>query len=609
MAETNRSLALIDLALQATEAYDRPDLSERLRATRRRIADPDIRVLIVGEFKQGKSALVNALVNAEICPVDDDISTAVTTVVKYTSGQPSVTVVREQAVDGQGESREERTDVDLGDIRRYVSEAGNPGNRENVSYVEVRLPRRVLSTGLVVVDTPGVGGLGSAHGQMTMGALPTADAVLLISDAAQEYTAPELRFLSQAMALCPNVACVLTKTDLYPEWRRIAELDRGHLTRAGIAAELLPTSSVLRQVAARTNDAALNEEAGFKALVGYLRDRVTKQAEVMDRRSASRDVQSAVEQMSQKMRTELEAQQDPGNAELLIARLKEAQERAENLKKRSARWQLTLNDGFGDLTSDIEYDLRDRMRSIQKEAEERIDESDPAEIWDQFADWVHTGVAAAASTNFVWASQRARHLAGQVADHFVAGGQAALPDVDRISSRGLGGQVNPMVRPDMERYRFGQKLFTGIRGGYGGMLMAGMATSLAGLAMINPISGGVALVLGVKGVKEEKARLLAKRRNDAKTAVRKHVDDVSFQVGKDSRDMLRIVQRTLRDHFQELAQELTTSMAESVKSAQEAVRTVTTDRERRIADLEAELGRLAALETQARELVAGDPQR
>lgn len=603
------ALDLLDLAMQATEAYGRPDLTARLTATRRRVSDPDVRVLVVGEFKQGKSALVNALVAADICPVDDDISTAVTTVVKYTAGQPSVTVVRERSATGEGETREERTDVPVEDLRRYVSEAGNPGNRENVSYVEVRVPRRVLAQGLVVVDTPGVGGLGSAHGQMTMGALPTADAVLLISDAAQEYTQPELRFLSQAMSLCPNVACVLTKTDLYPEWRRIAELDRGHLTRAGVAAELLPTSSVLRRAATTSNDPALNEESGFKTLVTFLRDRVGAQAEVLDRRSAAQDVLSAVEQMAQKMRIELEAQKDPGNAEELIATLKEAKERAEDLKKRSARWQTTLNDGYGDLQSDIDYDLRDRMRTLGKEAEERLDAEDPADIWDQFAEWVHTQVAAAASTNFVWASQRARHLATQVAEHFATGGQAVLPDVSRIGPPGPDGHVNPMVRPDMERYRFGAKLFTGMRGGYGGMMMVGMMTTLAGLSMINPVSAGAALLFGGKQVSDEKKRLLAKRRSDGKTAVRKHIDDVTFGVGKDSRDMLRMVQRTLRDHFQDLATELTTSMAESVASAQAAVKTATTDREQRVRDLEAELARLDAVADQARALVANDPRR
>ena len=62
---------------------------------------------------------------------------------------------------------------------------------------------------------------------------------------------PELDFLRQAARLCPNVACVLTKIDLYPQWQRIAELDRGHLRTAGIDAELLPTSSVLRMHAVR----------------------------------------------------------------------------------------------------------------------------------------------------------------------------------------------------------------------------------------------------------------------------------------------------------------------------------------------------------------------
>ena len=131
-------------------------------------------------------------------------------------------------------------------LAQHVSEAGNPGNKALISYAEVGLPRKLLSGGLVLVDTPGVGGLGSAHGAATMSALPSADAVLLVSDAAQEYTAPELEFLDAAMKLCPNVACVLTKTDLYPHWRRIEELDRGHLRKAGVDAEIFPVSSVLR---------------------------------------------------------------------------------------------------------------------------------------------------------------------------------------------------------------------------------------------------------------------------------------------------------------------------------------------------------------------------
>ena len=599
------ALDLIDLCLKATEAYQRPDLTARLRETRARVADPELKVLVVGEFKQGKSALVNALVSAQVCPVDDDIATSVTTAVKYTSGQPSVTVVR-QETGGDGEVRQARTDVAVNDLSRYVSEAGNPGNRENVAHVEVTVPSKVLSTGLVVVDTPGVGGLGSAHGAMTMAALPTADAVLMVSDASAEYTAPEIAFLQQAASLCRNVACVLTKTDMYPEWKRIADLDRGHLTTRGLPADLLPVSSNLRRKASASKDAALNEESGFKDLVVFLRDRVIGQAEKLDRRIAAQDVLSAVEQMSQKMRVEIAAQSRPQDAAALIADLTLAKQRAEDLKKRSARWQQTLNDGFGDLQSDIDHDLRDRMRGLQKQAEDVLDAEDPGEIYDQFAAWLYAQVSRAASTNFVWATQRAQHLAGQVADHFVAGGEMVLPDVERRSGR-FGGHINPMVQPDMAKFRFGSQLLTGLKGGQQGMMMFGMVSSLALGAMLNPISGAAAVLFAAKGVKDEKKRLVEKRRAEVKQAMRKHVEDVTFQVGKDSRDMLRGVQRTLRDHFTDVAQEMATSMTESVQSAQEAVQSAQGGGgDRRVKDLETELERLATVETRAKALVADD---
>ena len=84
----------VDLALAAVERHDRPDLQARLRATRARLVDEQVRVLVVGEFKQGKSMLVNALVGAPVCPVFDDVSTSVPTVVRH-ADTVTVTLVRE----------------------------------------------------------------------------------------------------------------------------------------------------------------------------------------------------------------------------------------------------------------------------------------------------------------------------------------------------------------------------------------------------------------------------------------------------------------------------------------------------------------------------------
>ena len=107
---------------------------------------------------------------------------------------------------------------------RAAAVAGRPPG-ERVAGVEIQLPRKLLAGGLVLVDTPGVGGLGSAHAAASLAAISMADAVLFVTDASQELTRSELDFLRQARELCRTVVCVLTKTDFYPAWRTIRDLD------------------------------------------------------------------------------------------------------------------------------------------------------------------------------------------------------------------------------------------------------------------------------------------------------------------------------------------------------------------------------------------------
>lgn len=591
---------LVDVALQATTAYQRPDLATRLHQTRDRLADPSVRVLIVGEFKQGKSQLVNALVNATVCPVDDDVATAVPTLVRH-GDETTVTLVRESG--GGGSATSERTPIAVERLAEHVSEAGNPGNAARLTRAEVTLPRKLLASGLVLVDTPGVGGLGSAHGAATMSSLPAADAVVLVSDASQEYSAPELDFLGAAMKLCPNVGCVVTKTDLYPHWRRIVELDGEHLRRAGIDATVHPVSSALRLHAARTQDLDLIAESGFTELVGFLLRKVVARADDLDRASVSQDVLITCHALSSTMRAELISQQDPERAGRLATDLERAKADVDALRQRSARWQITLNDGVADLIADIDYDLRDRLRTVSREAEQLLaDADDPAKIWEQFAEWFHRQVSQAVAANFVWTTERARWLAEKVAEHFAQEAQVQLPDL-RFSGGSGAARVDPLELPDGEQFGAGQRLFVGMRGGYGGLLMVGLASSIAGFALFNPFSLAAGVLFGAKTVRDERKRLLQRRQAEAKSAVRRHIDEATFQVGKDSRDNLRQIQRELRDHFTAVADELSASLAESVSAAQTALRS-DSERQQRIADLEAELERVDKLAERARALAA-----
>ena len=80
---TSDPVAVVERARAAIARYDRPDLDARLAAAQARLLDDRTRVLVVGEFKQGKSLLVNGLVGAPVCPTFDDVATAVPTVVRH----------------------------------------------------------------------------------------------------------------------------------------------------------------------------------------------------------------------------------------------------------------------------------------------------------------------------------------------------------------------------------------------------------------------------------------------------------------------------------------------------------------------------------------------
>ncbi len=595
---TSRDMTALVGSLSAFAAdAGRSDLAQRLEHTRARLLDPDVRVIVVGEFKQGKSKLINALVNAPACPVDDDIATSVPTSVGYAEQTSAWIVVRDEnaAPTASGPSVQRR-EVPIEELPEYVSERGNPGNERKIVSAEVLLPREILKGGLKLVDSPGVGGLDSSNALATLSALSSAHAVLLVSDASQEYTEPEVQFLKHAMRISPNVAAVLAKTDLYPEWRHIEQLDRGHLLDAGDV-PMFSVSSDLRLLAAELQDRALNDESGFPALVAHLRREVLGRAELIHERSAVHDLVSVVEQLTVSLRSELNAILHPEDTPRMIAQLEEAKARADEFRGRSARWQVTLTDGITDLIADMEHDLRDRLRKVQREAENAIDEGDPGPIWDQITEWLDQRVAGAVSETFVWTDERSRWLSEEVAQLF-SEGESELPAIDVGDTQGVLDPVEQLSPLDSGRLGAGEKIYIGVRGSYGGVLMVGLATGLIGMTLINPLSLLAGVLVGRRAYREDMNSRLSRRQHEAKLLVRRYIDEVIFQVGKQLKDRLRLVQRSARDHFGSMAEELHRSLSEALTASKQAAGTYTAQRDQRVAQLQSQLQRLESLQAE-----------
>ncbi|MGY1704291.1 dynamin family protein [Geodermatophilus sp. SYSU D00697] len=589
---------VIDRAVALAEVCERPDLHRRLLQARERSRTPGVRVLVVGEPKQGKSSLVNALVGAPVCPVADDVATVVPTVVR--NGEtPRATLVLATgpAAEAGAEVPTERVPVPIDQVAARVT-----GTDERLVQAEVELPRRLLDGGLELVDTAGVGGVGTVRALRTVDLLPTADAVLLVSDASQEFTAPEMAFLEQARGLCPTVVCVLTKTDACPQWRTVLELDRAHLAGRGIEAPLFAVSSALAQLAVQHRDRELHEESGIGALVTHLRREVVDRAEVLARRALVHDLAAVTEHLSLAVRTELAGLQDPAGREELLRGLEEAKAAADDLRRRSSRWQQVLADGVTDLMSDIDFDLRDRSRVVTREAEEAIDAQDPGPAWAELATWLDRRIAAAVADSYVWAGQRSEWLAERVIEQFSRDGGAAVP---ALSVGAAGDALDSLVDlPEIDEgaMTLRERALIGLRGSYTGVLMTGLVTSLAGMAIINPISLAAGVLLGRKAYNDDKKQRVQRRQSEAKAVVRRHLDEVVFQVGKQLKDRLRTVQRTLRDLITDTAEEMSRSLADAVAAAQRSTKEATAERDARIRSLRLRLDQLDRLAAEVRQL-------
>ncbi|MEU7904706.1 dynamin family protein [Actinoplanes sp. NPDC049118] len=578
-------LAELDGARRLATANDRPDLAERLDRAVERLRADDVAVAVVGEFKQGKSTLVNALLRTDICPVDADIVTAVPTVLRF--GTPPSVTLQIPAEDGTLNP----VGVPFGDLRRHVTEGAPAADGEAAPRsVEVRLDRRLLGAGLSFIDTPGVGGLDSAQGNLTLAALATAGAALFVTDAAQELTAPEVDFLRRTLERCPNVCCVVTKTDLHGEWRRIVELNAGHLAKQGLDVPIIAVSSFLRLRAQARDSSELNTESGFPRLVELLRRDVLGTARAGMQAAARAELAFVVEQLRERVAAEQAAAESPAAAAAITHRYAERQRRTRAL----GSWQTVLGDGIQDLTADVDHDLRERLRGLLRSGEELLDESDPRDTWRDFQAWAAREATAAAVDNLMLLVTRTEQLARDVAERFDL--EYDSLDVDLPSPEQGLGKVGEL---DVNFHKSGMQqflgAFTAARVTYGGFYMLGALGALFNVAVAAPIGLLAGMTLGRRLIKQERERQMQQRRHQAKAELRRYVDDVTFHVGRDSREAVRRTQRFLRDEFAARAAAVDRSAAAAAAAVRETAalpEAARQERARQLASLRGELDRL-----------------
>jgi hypothetical protein len=185
----------------ASAAADRHQLATRAGRLAERLARRRFNVSVLGEFKRGKSTLINAMLGLELMPTGVLPVTAVVTEVAY--GPPGATVVH---LDGSTD------EIGLDDLADYVSEARNPGNGLQVARVEARAPIELLRRGVVLVDTPGVGSV-FHHDEGAARAFLEADGAILVLSADAPFSEEERKLLAALSERQAPTFFVLNRVD------------------------------------------------------------------------------------------------------------------------------------------------------------------------------------------------------------------------------------------------------------------------------------------------------------------------------------------------------------------------------------------------------------
>lgn len=597
---------VLDEVARTCVANGRVDLLPWLRQKRAHLLKPELRVLVVGEPKQGKSLLINALINAPACPVADGVTAMVPAVVRY-SPQPQATLVRAATpitTAQQALAAGEATGTLIPVAQIPMAVAGKLDCRPaEALHVEVGLPRVLLRAGLVLIDAPGLGEAALTGLPSSATVLSLVDTVLIVSDSARELSAAELETLRQAVRLHPSVVLVQTKIDLFVRWRAVAERKQQQLAEAGIPAAVVPVSAALRLQAASTGDHQLNAESGIASLIALLRQDLAGKAGPLARRSVTLIARRVVEELAAPLRAELLSQQEQEQAGPM-ARLHTAQREIDELRRSATRWQNTLSDELADLLADAEYHLRDRLRQIMRVVNEAFDEADPVANWPAFEQWLGCCLREEAQANRAWLAERCAWTARRVAGSIARYTDDALPAWSIFVPADSTDQL-PMIRPPAtDPFTVSQKIFAGLRNSYAGLLMFGLTMTLAGMPMINPVSVGAGVIFAGKGIHDEGKVLLRRRQAAAKAAVQQYVDGFHLRLIKECRETVRPTQRLLRDHFAALTDELHASIVESLRRAKKEADIEAASREQRRREIQQRLTGLGAVYTQAQRLDA-----
>ena len=328
----------------------------------RKVRTNTMNLVVVGQFKRGKTCLINALIGADLLPTGVVPLTSIVTVLTYRE----VLHIDVSFLDGNAISAAPQELVD------YVTEPGNPRNTKQVKEVLVGYPSAYLKDGVRLVDTPGVGSVYLHNTDVAYRYLPNCDAALFLLSVEQPLSQAELDFLKDVRQFSDRIFFLLNKIDnaTDDEIQESVEFSRQTIHEAtGLEARIYPISAKLALEGKLTGSDSLLERSRLPAFSEVLSRFLIEEKGKVLLLSVTNNLLRVLSQARFKVELELESLTCP--LDELRQKMMVLQEKKEELLKEQQDFDILLD---GELNRLIATRLDQDLHAFKEELVPRMEQ-------------------------------------------------------------------------------------------------------------------------------------------------------------------------------------------------------------------------------------------
>jgi hypothetical protein len=588
-------------------------IGPRLKDTRRRLAEERraklaagrYYVVVCGEFRRGKSSLLNALVERPgLFPIDVDVTTCAVTTLYWDSRETAM--VYFAATDPENpSSAKPPEEITMDRVADFATEQRNPDNDKLVERIDIGAPIPQLATGLVLVDTPGLGSLNPGHTAATRAYLPQADAVLFVSAATEPLSDLELGFLREALESRPVVVAAVTMIDKVVNPAPVVAEARARIAaEAAIPADdlvLVAVSSLRKQRAIQDGDPALLTRSGFPRLEAEIWGGLAATCGAAQIRTALDEWAKALAEARAPVDNDLAGLRS--DAAKAVAKLRALQDAYRKLMADSHAWRRDMLADIGTAARPIQRELDNELDEIYFELRDTLQASDAVTRAPSIIDRAPGKMVDAANR----ASRALEAELTLIAERYAAQTElaiaiSAVPPEARDSALKVAA---PDARPKPQAYSRFREMWLGASAAGGAGALIGAIGGPIGAA----IGGVVGFFVGLFAGRDYQRRRAEEQRRleyvaDLRDRVLPKLEASRRRLSQDVAEQVRNYSQALASELEDEVRATSDSIAESIREMEDTQRRDERGRAEKERVLSAQQKALDALAAELQELRA-----